>query len=237
MSTNLERLTTQAIRCSQQLWAEEARGRIGNENENDQFQWHTVIMGYRWTGIMVSGCLNWGSTVGKLDWDHLATYPRIAVWARKVTAWTPTQNFPKPHHNRPGRVTMLLFIHHFTHRLTEHSGSEREPGVEKCLVPQKVRAGPPWNLSAPDNQLQEITTMYWLIRYILSISVDRNANFNSSLASLFATQKQKYSLCQISWYSVNKPLFYCCFHRLSWNRTAIKLTDNGFLWCILYALW
>ncbi len=86
MSTNVERLTTQAISWSQQLWGEEARGRIGSENENDQFQWHTVIMGYRWTGIMVSGCLNRGSTVGKLDWDHLANYPRTAVWARKVTA-------------------------------------------------------------------------------------------------------------------------------------------------------
>lgn len=85
MSTNVERLTTQAIRCSQQLWGEEARGRIGSENENDQFQWHTVIMGYRWTGIMVSGCLNRRSTVGKLDWDHLANYPRTAVWARKLT--------------------------------------------------------------------------------------------------------------------------------------------------------
>lgn len=67
MSTNVERLTTQAFRCSQQLRGEEARGRFGSENENDQLQWHTVIMGYRWTGIMVSGCLNRGSTVGKLD--------------------------------------------------------------------------------------------------------------------------------------------------------------------------
>ena len=67
MSTNVERLTAQAIRCSQQLRSEKARGRIGSEKENDQFQWHTVIMGYRWTGIMVSGCLNRGSTVGKLD--------------------------------------------------------------------------------------------------------------------------------------------------------------------------
>lgn len=33
-------------------------------------------MGYKWTGIMVSGCLNRGSTVGKLHWDHLANYPR-----------------------------------------------------------------------------------------------------------------------------------------------------------------
>lgn len=88
-------------------------------NENDQFQWHTVIMGYRWTGIMVSGCLNRGSTVGKLDSDHLANYPRTAVGARKETAWTPTKNFPKPHHYRPEKMTMFRSIHHFSHRNRE----------------------------------------------------------------------------------------------------------------------
>lgn len=115
MSTNAEGLTTQAIRCSQQLWGNEEKGRIGSENKNDLFQWRTVIMGYRWTGIMVSGCLNRGSTVVKLDWDHLANYPRMPVWARKVTAWTPTKNFPEPHHNTPRRMMTFLFIYHYTH--------------------------------------------------------------------------------------------------------------------------
>ena len=59
---------TTGRRCSQQLWAALVlRSPTGRESENDPFWWHTVIMGYRWTGIMVSGCLNRSPTVAKPD--------------------------------------------------------------------------------------------------------------------------------------------------------------------------
>ena len=79
---------TTGWRRSQLLWAALGRRSLtGRESQNDPFWWHTVIMGYRWTGIMVSGCLNRSPTV----WDHLGNYPRMAVDARKLTTQTTSQ--------------------------------------------------------------------------------------------------------------------------------------------------